>query len=266
MVRMVPSGGNSTRKARKETKVFRSRLVLAFFCAALAAAPAHAGTWQVVYSTTNSDSATQDSGGQAVGKAVSKNSALVLTAGVIGTTTGAKNAAASGAYSGSWTITWVPDNGSDWPAATTIQGSRTLFLKAACSGGTGSVSVVDGSSVTQVSASLPNTATSSRTVPQPTETTDTSVSGLTKVTRTTSAHIIHADSGKMLDNLTTLTTVEYQYTAGYFTGNFANPAAISLTYTVQPVSYSVSSSFTGANTTDFGMASVFANEAYSVKP
>jgi hypothetical protein len=246
--------------------VFRNSVVLAFFCIALAAVPARAGTWEVVYSATNSNSSSQDPGGQAVGKAVSQANSLVLAANVLGITTGAKAASGSGAYSGTWTITWKPSSGSDWPAATTILGSRVVFLKAACGGGSGSVSVVDGSSVTQVSASLPNSVTSSQTISPTTETTDTTTPGLTKITDVSSVHSIHADSGKMLDNLTTITNYQYQYTAAYFTSNFATPSAISLTYTAQAVNYTANSSYTGANSTDFGLAAVFAHEAYSVKP
>jgi hypothetical protein len=229
----------------------------AVFIAAFGASPAHAGTWVISTTPTNSVSNSHTAGGQANSIARSDRLSATLITSITAPTGGTIFAEARAVYSGSWVFQWQPSGPNDWPGAYTIKSIKQRNRQVIVQGGTGTGSVSVTGGATLVSAALPNGGSQVTNFPAPTVSVDTSVPNLTVTTRSTEFRATRSEMGKMSDAFGANVIVERAYQAQWFVSNFATPGDVQLTFPVEAVDWTARLDFssTGSDVVATAIAS-----------
>lgn len=205
--------------------------------------------WQVTTSgLSNIQTAAFDPGGNANAVASSTVTSALGAVGITAPTgTSALTGSAEVGYGGSWNFQWLPANSTDWPPDTTITSVHHESYHAMVSNGTGSVTITDANTSTQLAkAYLPNMGESLDDNPGTTITTDTSDPNVTITTTTSYVHHTSSSSTDMTDVIEKVVLVRRAYTAAWFTANFTTPYDVLMTYPVTSTDVSSSVSFTSS--------------------
>jgi len=223
----------------------------------------HAGTWEITCTATNTDSGLSVQGATPLSFAFSERTALSALTGISGVTSGTVVGQAQASYSsGTWTFQWHPDNSTDWPSDYKVKSMLMKGFTASAANGTGTVSVSVGGT-TQVSVTLPNSASAVVEQTPASITTTTPDTNLTVVTTTFSRHNASAiTSGWMESRSSTVTTVR-SYAAAYFPAHYSTPADVILTFSPANVSVSADSSFSSSSSSGSCVGMTTAAELYS---
>lgn len=230
--------------------------------AAIAAPAAHAGTWVVTTTSTNSESATSGVG-NVVASGNSAKTTAIATVSLSGATSGSQAAEARAKYEGTWTFKWMPDNATDWPTAYTIKSVKQRSYQASVKSGAGTARVALFGGADLVNATLTGTAGVTRDFPDPATVVDNTVSNLTTTTTTLSYRVKRTASGVCSEGSTEMLVVERAYQAAWFTGSFANPSLVELTFSVSSSDLVASVDFDSTASGFVAAASLIATDLFT---
>ena len=146
-----------------------------------------------------------------------------------------------------YTFTWVPSNSTDWPSAYTIKSIENIVYTCSVKDTTATAQVFQGTSPTPViQVVYPGTNTAIAQAPTATTTT-TSGTGYTTKTTVVNTRNSGAHTNGWIRAYGTSTTVETNYTAGYFTANFTQPSAIQIVVTIPNKVIKASLNYSGSS-------------------